>query len=56
MDASDLKRAPAVALDAVKRASAAIGRSPGLALLASLAAGFVVGLISRRSPREREPK
>jgi|GEM_PF-5495470 len=56
MDATDLKRASGATVDAVKRATATIRQSPALALLASLAAGFVIGLLSRRSAREVEPK
>lgn len=56
MDTADLKRASGATADAVKRATAAIRQSPALALLASLAAGFVIGLLSRRSSREVEPR
>ena len=56
MDASDLKRVPGAAVDAVKRATSVLRQNPALALLTSLAAGFVAGLILRRSAREPEPK
>jgi len=56
MDATDFKRASGATVRAVKTAAAAIRRNPALALLTSLAAGFMVGLILRRPPHEGEPK
>ncbi len=56
MDTTDFKRAAASAGRAVKAVSAAVRRSPALALLTSLTAGFLAGLILKRSAREAEPK
>jgi hypothetical protein len=56
MGTTDFKRAAASAGRAVKAVSAAVRRSPALALLTSLAAGFLAGLILKRSAREGEAK
>jgi hypothetical protein len=56
MEAADLKKAAGTAIRTVRNAGAAIGRSPALALLTAVAAGFVAGLVMRRfeRPKPRE--
>ncbi len=56
MDIANLQRASGTVLKNLKRVGGALRRSPTLALVTSLAAGFLAGLMLRKSGSEPEPR